>query len=169
VGRYSHLPPSIKFDSSKYPDKELTFYLQARFDDWRECISRPFLYNYLHADRDQQHPPSIIDISQREVELCSNAILRNMHHQRHGGTWFIARNSFRSAVLILAVAVRNGDVRPPGNWRELVRLALMTLERWCSGVEDLVRMKGVLERLFEAVCERVGRGGRRGTGDMFLF
>lgn len=60
-------------------------------------------------------------------------------------------------MLILAVVIKDGEVRPPANWWDLVKLSVATLEKWSVGARDLSRMKGVLERLLDVVCERYER------------
>ncbi|KAF4913604.1 hypothetical protein CGCVW01_v010797 [Colletotrichum viniferum] len=46
---HSHLPPLIQFDEHRHADNELAFYLQGRFQGWREATLRPLLYCALHA------------------------------------------------------------------------------------------------------------------------
>ncbi|SPO07570.1 uncharacterized protein DNG_10265 [Cephalotrichum gorgonifer] len=115
----SHLPSSIQFDPYEQPESELVYYLQGRLEEWREYILRPLLYYYLH------HPPSdtpsqqIISLARQEITTCAASIRRCAQHGRHGGTWLIARRSFRCAVLILGVVLQGGPVEAPGDWREL--------------------------------------------------
>ncbi|SPO01821.1 uncharacterized protein DNG_04494 [Cephalotrichum gorgonifer] len=156
---HSHLPSSIKFEPTNYPPNELAFYLQGRFEDWRECISRPLLYSYLHHPPHLSPSPQVIDVAQQEVALCADIILRSVNHHRHGGTWFVCRAAFRSAVLVLAVIVKGGEVRAPDNWWDLVKFSITTLERWSTEAVDLGRMKDSLEGLLNAVCERTGGRG----------
>lgn len=153
--RYSHLPPSLKFDA-KHPSNELSFYLQGRFRDWRECIARPLLFYYLHHPTDSPPTPQVISTAREEVSLCTEIILQGAYHHRHGGTWFICRASFRSALIILAVLIKNGEVQPPPNWWDLVKLSIATLDRWSVGSPDLSRMSDVLERLLVVVSGRCG-------------
>ncbi|KAJ0339267.1 hypothetical protein COL922a_004652 [Colletotrichum nupharicola] len=64
---HSHLPPLIQFDEHRHADNELAFYLQGRFQGWREATLRPLLYCALHAPR---------EVSARVVELAQKALVR---------------------------------------------------------------------------------------------
>ncbi|KAJ0305476.1 hypothetical protein COL516b_005170 [Colletotrichum fioriniae] len=165
---HSHLPPLIQFTEHDYPDNELAFYLQGRFQGWRESTLRPLLYCAIHGThsrgqhgQSQQHPtnPRVIHLAQRAVDTCAAMIVKTAHHHRHGGSWFVARRAFSCAVMVLAVvAAENRPVDPPSNWNSLVRLALRVLGRWGREAHDLERMRETLQRLFHRVQQKVGSG-----------
>ncbi|KXH29217.1 hypothetical protein CSIM01_00945 [Colletotrichum simmondsii] len=165
---HSHLPPLIQFTEHDYPENELAFYLQGRFQGWRESTLRPLLYCALHGirgrgqhDQSQQHPtnPRVIHLAQKAVDTCAAMIVKTAHHHRHGGSWFVARRAFSCAVMVLAVvAAGNHPVEPPSNWNSLVRLALRVLGRWGKEARDLERMRETLQRLFHRVQQKAGSG-----------
>ncbi|KAK1724247.1 uncharacterized protein BDZ83DRAFT_579008 [Colletotrichum acutatum] len=165
---HSHLPPLIQFTEHDYPDNELAFYLQGRFQGWRESTLRPLLYCALQGtqargqhDQSQHHPtnPRVIHLAHKAVDTCAAMIVKTAHHHRHGGSWFVARRAFSCAVMVLAVvAAGNRLVEPPSNWSSLVRLALRVLGRWGREARDLERMRETLQRLFHRVQQKVGSG-----------
>ncbi|KAL2884120.1 hypothetical protein SGCOL_000057 [Colletotrichum sp. CLE4] len=171
---HSHLPPLIQFTEHHYPDNELAFYLQGRFQGWRESTLRPLLYCALHGARgrcqgreDQPLPthvqteeyptnPRVIHLAQKAVDTCAAMIVKTAHHHRHGGSWFVARRAFSCAVMVLAAVVgaENHPVEPPSNWASLVRLALRVLGRWGKEARDLEQMRETLQRLFHRVQQK---------------
>ncbi|KAI8257072.1 hypothetical protein K4K53_006277 [Colletotrichum sp. SAR 10_77] len=151
---HSHLPPLIQFDEHRHADNELAFYLQGRFQGWREATLRPLLYCALHAPGDVN--PRVVELAQKAVDTCSAMIVKTAYHHRHGGSWFVARRAFSCAMMILAAKLRDGPVRAPPNWRALVRLALRVVRRWGREARDVERMRSTLERLFNQVQARAG-------------
>ncbi|KAL3298362.1 C6 zinc finger domain-containing protein [Colletotrichum asianum] len=151
---HSHLPPLIQFDEHRHADNELAFYLQGRFQGWREATLRPLLYCALHAPGEVN--PRVVELAQKAVDTCSAMVVKTAYHHRHGGSWFVARRAFSCAMMILAARLRDGPVRAPPNWRALVRLALRVVRRWGREARDVERMRSTLERLFNQVQARAG-------------
>ncbi|KAF2176434.1 hypothetical protein K469DRAFT_678604 [Zopfia rhizophila CBS 207.26] len=152
---YSHLPSSIRFDPSGQPNNELSFYLQGRFQDWREYILRPLLYYALHHPTEHKPTQQILACAQESVNVCANSIIYNNHHYRHGGTWFTCRRTFTAALIILAVVLKGErGLQPPANWHSLMKMALTTLGRWGAEAADVEHMRVTLERLFQETCRR---------------
>ncbi|KAL0937151.1 uncharacterized protein CTRU02_206882 [Colletotrichum truncatum] len=153
---HSHLPPLIQFDEHRHANNELSFYLQGRFQGWRESTLRPLLYCALHAPAGQRGLNArVVELAQKAVDTCAAMVVKTAHHHRHGGSWFVARRAFSCAVMILAARLRNGGpVRTPRNWASLVRLALRVLRRWGREARDVDRMRSTLERLFNQVQKR---------------
>ncbi|KAK5047099.1 hypothetical protein LTR84_007042 [Exophiala bonariae] len=151
---YSHLPDAIRFDPIHVPETEFSFHLQTRFLEWREYTLRPLLYVYLHHP--QNLPLRVLELSQEALNISRDIILQAIHHHRHGGSWFVLRRSFSCALLILAVVVKAGEVRPPENWPQLIRVALSTLLKWESEARDVFLMRKVLENTFATICKREG-------------
>ena len=143
----------MRYDPASRPNNEMAYYLEGRFEEWNEYILRPLAYYCLHHPPTKPPTPSIAALAQRHMTLCASCIVRCASHNRHGGTWMVLRRAFRCALIMLAAVVADGPLRPPENCRELTRLLLATLARWSAGVRDLQRMKRVLERVFNAVCE----------------
>ncbi|KAJ0366305.1 hypothetical protein COL154_003894 [Colletotrichum chrysophilum] len=151
---HSHLPPLIQFDEHRHADNELAFYLQGRFQGWREATLRPLLYCALHAPGEVS--ARVVELAQKAVDTCSAMVVKTAYHHRHGGSWFVARRAFSCAMMILAARLRDGPVRAPPNWRALVRLALRVVRRWGREARDVERMRSTLERLFNQAQARAG-------------
>ena len=153
----------MRYDPSSQPNNEMGYYLEGRFEEWNESILRPLVYYCLHHPAKNPPSPTIVALAQQYMTLCTDCIMRCSTHDRHGGTWFIIRRSFRCTLVILAAVVAEEPLQPPQNWKELSRMTIETLKRWSPGVKDLQRMRRVLERVFNAVCEReTGRASREG-------
>ncbi|ROW08387.1 hypothetical protein VMCG_03099 [Cytospora schulzeri] len=156
---YNHLPASLKFDGTQRRQNELAVYLQGRFYNWRMLILRPIVYYALHRPREQRLGSSVLTLAQECIDLCSNSILRNVSHHRHGGTWFALRSMFTSAMLILAVVCKardGGELLPPPQWQKLIKAALATMEKWERQAPDVERMRRTLGRVFSDVWRRTG-------------
>ncbi|KAF6833064.1 hypothetical protein CPLU01_05743 [Colletotrichum plurivorum] len=153
---HSHLPPLIQFDETRHADNELSFYLQGRFQGWREATLRPLLYYVLHAPVNVELSPRVVELAQKAADTCAVMVVMTAYHHRHGGSWFVARRAFSCAVTILASKLREGPVQAPPNWRSLVRLALRVTRRWGREARDIEKMRSTLERLFTQVQERTG-------------
>jgi len=154
---YSHLPPSIRFETAGQPDNELSFFLQGRFYQWRAYVLTPLLYCVLHNRDHQTMSPDVLTYAQEAVEVCANSILHNNNCHRHGGTWFVCRGSFSSALLILGVVLKaNPELAPPAGWDALVIIAINTLQRWESQSGEVRRLRKSLEQLAFAICDAVG-------------
>lgn len=54
---YSHLPTKLQFSATTSPPRSLSYYLESRFQDWREYILRPLLYCALHSGSWEIRPP----------------------------------------------------------------------------------------------------------------
>ncbi|KAJ9137458.1 C6 transcription factor [Pleurostoma richardsiae] len=154
---YSYLPSCIHFKDKELATHELSFYLQGRFLEWREYLLRPFVYYALHQPLEAAGiGPYVGALAQQGVDLCAEMIPRHAHHHRHGGTWFVVRQTWMCAVILLACALRRGEARPPQNWPTLVKAALRTISRWKDDASDIQHMHAVLSRLFHDVCTKVG-------------
>lgn len=143
----------MRYDPASQPNNEMGYYLEGRFEEWNEFILRPLVYYCLHYPPAEPPTPTITALAQRYMALCNDCIVRCSTYDRHGGTWFVLRRTFRCTLVVLAAVVADGPLRPPENWQDLSRLTLATLARWSSGVRDLQRMHMVLERVFHAVCD----------------
>ncbi|KAI8290987.1 hypothetical protein K4K60_003817, partial [Colletotrichum sp. SAR11_57] len=81
---HSHLPPLIQFDEHRHADNELAFYLQGRFQGWREATLRPLLYCALHAPGEVS--ARVVELAQKAVDTCSAMVVKTAYHHRHGGS-----------------------------------------------------------------------------------
>lgn len=158
---YSHLPPSISFAPSQDSENEFAMFLQSRFLDWQEMALRPLVFIFLHrpAPSPQQQPPTQLNRYIHDaVAVASEAIQISGRHHRHGGTWLVARRVFSSALLILAVILKEGQIDALPNWLVTIDEALNTLKRWGTEAPDLKLMGDVLQRMVDAVLRQLDAG-----------
>ncbi|TDZ99553.1 hypothetical protein C8034_v000120 [Colletotrichum sidae] len=67
----------------------------------------------------QHRHPRVIQLAQRAVDTCPAMVVRTAYQHRHGGSWFVARQAFSCAVMILAARLKDAHVTVPQNWRAL--------------------------------------------------
>lgn len=171
---YSHLPARLQFDGSATQHRSLSFYLESRFQDWREYILRPMLYCALHSDQlrpvNTSKLPStpstpirlsastvseITKLAQEHIALCAELIPLASEHGRYGGTWLLCRRTFTCAMAILASVIAD-NLQPPDNWTQLIQEALEYLRQWTPEAKSVEAMCGLLERLFGRVRQAFG-------------
>ncbi|KEF59381.1 uncharacterized protein A1O9_04225 [Exophiala aquamarina CBS 119918] len=148
---YSHLPSKLQFSNTAPKPQSLSFYLESRFQDWREYILRPLLYCALHHNwrqtRPQQLPPVI---AAAHIALCAHLIPRAFEHGRFGGVWLLCRRTFTCGMAIIA-SVISDELQGPEDWVDLCRLAIRFLAQWGAEARTVEAMRRVLEGLFERV------------------
>lgn len=134
------------------PRNELSFFLKTRYLGCLEWIHRPFLFYLCHRPNDNPYIPRVLPLAQAAVDLCSLLIPLITRHHRHGGIWGLLRKSFTCSLLLVAASktAHHGTLRLPDHWSSLVRLSIMTIEKWDSGSRDLRWMKEILETLLES-------------------
>jgi hypothetical protein len=142
----------MRYDPVSRPNNEMGYYLEGRFEEWNECILRPLVYYCLHYPPNKPPTHTIAALAQRYMTLCVICIMRCANHDRHGGTRVVLCRAFRCALIMMAAVVADGPLQPPDNWRELTNILVATVTRWSTGAQDLQRMRGVLQRVFNAVC-----------------
>lgn len=180
---YQHLPPSVRFSSHSsiepFGEDELTTYTRGRFVEWREACLRPALYLILHHNLrgttlDLPTYLRLHSYAQRCLEVSAAIIHISSCHFRHGGTWFVLRTVFRSAMQIVAAVhfnhligstssqggdgnqrfaslIAHTDLKVPDDWPGLCSMALDILGKWHREAADIHIMKDVLEAVMVAV------------------
>jgi hypothetical protein len=151
--RHRHIPALLQFEDSSAANEELSQGLQGRAAIWREYVLRPVFYYVLHASKDQHVPSEAYDLAAKEIRICTATIQRCSFNQRNGGIWFVCRNIFTAACLILAAALHPYRVQPPQKWQGLVELAIQTLHRWGNAAHDVQRMGDVLYHMYQKTYE----------------
>ncbi|KIV93431.1 hypothetical protein PV10_04644 [Exophiala mesophila] len=176
---HSHLPARLKLDATATQYQSLSFYLESRFQDWREYILRPLLYCALH----QNHQPPTLEngsvtnqasrsaaphanshetyvhitrLAQQHVALSAQLIPQAFEHGRYGGTWQLCRRTFTGAMAILA-SVISPHLQAPDMWRHLCELAIKYLALWSAEAKSVEAMHRVLENLLRRVLDGQGR------------
>lgn len=140
------LPELISFDIELPADGELAYHLQARFLEVRERIYRPYLYRSIHKRGDTTEQMSLRPLVQMHASTCMKLIQHwNIRH-RHHGTWFMVRQSFTAALLLLA-AQRSGVITDEESCERSVQHTLCTLRFWEAEAPDLKASRLILEDL----------------------
>jgi hypothetical protein len=140
--RYRTLPAVIAFDYEVAAEDELAYHLQARAFEIKERIYRPFLYLMIHKNMNPSERDTISPLVQLHAATCSRLIQQwNVRH-RHHGTWLMVRQSFASALLLLA-ARKSGLLHE--QYEESVRSSLFTLRFWEDEAPDLKVSRLILE------------------------
>lgn len=132
---------------------ELAYHLQARALEIKERIYRPFLYRmihgqnaFTHAERSAHKP----QVTQHAI-TCTRLIQQwNIRH-RHHGTWLMSRQSFTSALLLLAARKAGVSVIPIEQFEKSVSCSLATLRFWEQEAPDLKTSRQILED----VCQQL--------------
>ncbi|KAF5543892.1 heterokaryon incompatibility protein [Fusarium mexicanum] len=127
---YSHIPPQIDPKNAVHANNELAQFLKNRELSCREWIHRPFLFYVLHKSPEDEHYGRAIPLAQRCLELCVEHLFRTYGHNRHHGTWYIARSCVTKALILLAAA-KSGRISLPSGWKEALETA-----RWTQSEAD---------------------------------
>lgn len=147
--RYRTLPDIIFFDIEVAAEDELAYHLQARAFEIRERIYRPFLYLMIHKDIEAPERDSLRPLVRLHAATCSKLIQQwNVRH-RHHGTWLMARQSFTSALLLLAARRSGLHEIPEEQYEKSVQSSLSTLRFWENEAPDLKASRLVLEDIVQ--------------------
>ncbi|KAF4437259.1 heterokaryon incompatibility [Fusarium acutatum] len=150
---YSHIPPQIDPKNAVHANNELAQFLKNRELSCREWIHRPFLYYILHQSPEDEHYGRAIPLAQRCLKSCVEHLFRTYGHNRHHGTWYIARSCVTKALILLAAA-KSGRIPLPSGWKEALEIARWTVNRWSGEAPDLEWAKRIMEDLLGEVEKR---------------
>ncbi|VTT55487.1 unnamed protein product [Fusarium fujikuroi] len=137
-----------------HANNELAQFLKNRELSCREWIHRPFLFYVLHQSPEDEHYGRAIPLAQRCLELCVEHLFRTYGHNRHHGTWYIARSCVTKALILLAAA-KSGRITLPPGWKEALEIARWTVNRWSSEAPDLEWAQRILETIVGEVEKNV--------------
>lgn len=73
-------------------------------------------------------------------------LFRTYGHNRHHGTWYIARSCMAKALILLAAA-KSGRMPLPSGWKEALEIARWTVNRWSGEASDLEWAQRTLESI----------------------
>lgn len=152
--RYSHIPPQIDPKNAVHTNNELAQFLRNRELSCREWIHRPFLFYILHQSPEDEHYGRAMPLAQRCLELCVEHLFRTYGHNRHHGTWYIARSCVTKALVLLAAA-KSGRIPLPPGWKEALEIARWTINRWSGEAPDLEWAQRILEDILGEVEKHV--------------
>ena len=140
------LPELISFDVELSADSELAYHLQARFLEIRERIYRPFLYRIAHKQDSMTDQGVLSPLVQLHASTCAQLIQHWDVRHRHHGTWFMVRQSFTAALLLLA-AQSFGVIADEESCERSVQHTLSTLRFWEAEAPDLKASRLILDDL----------------------
>lgn len=140
------LPELISFDVELPTDSELAYHLKARYLEVRERIYRPFLYRNIHKRGDPTEQVSLRPLAQMHASTCAKLIQHWDIRHRHHGTWFMVRQSFTAALLLLA-AQRSELMTDEDTCERSIQHTLSTLRFWEAEAPDLKASRLILEDL----------------------
>lgn len=147
----------ISFDVDTGSNHELVYHLQARALEIKERIYRPFLYRMIHrldtftpAERNAHQPL----VTQHAI-TCTQLIRQwNVRH-RHHGTWLMSRQSFASALFLLAARKAGIISIPFEQFQESILSSIATLQYWEREAPDLKASRQILENIYHQVHSQV--------------
>ena len=147
--RYRTLPDVVSFDIEVAAEDELAYHLQARAFEIRERIYRPFLYLMIHKSSEASERNSLRSLVRMHAAICSKLIRQWVLRHRHHGTWLMVRQTFASALLLLAARKAGLHDVLEEQHEESVRASLSTLRFWESEAPDLKASRLILEDIVQ--------------------
>ncbi|KAJ4985190.1 vegetative cell wall protein gp1 [Stagonosporopsis vannaccii] len=139
------LPEIISFDQDVTADTELSYHLQARALEIRERIYRPFLFRSIHRPEHVTEDQTTSQFVRLHASICAQLIHHWDVRHRHHGTWLMARQSFTSALLLVAAqrsGIREAD---EASCERSIQHTLATLRFWEAEAPDLKASRLILE------------------------
>lgn len=133
---------SVGSEANRLPGIDFGQHLTSRILQWRQMISLPLLYVACHS------PGSNPDITIGASKCIEYSILRISRMRgvgRHGGTWFMLRHVFTSAMIIYSCRLSPISHFLPPNWTESIEVALNELHEWSSQAADVELMFSILK------------------------
>lgn len=131
----NHIPNFRSAEGSRDISDELEFMLHGRVISFRVLLYRPFLFRAIHSSVQDTTRQAAVPLAQQCLEGCVAGLKRASLH-RHHGAWYVARQSFAWAALLLAAA-KSGTLILPEGWREALALADAHLGYWEDESPDL--------------------------------
>lgn len=152
------MPGVISFDIEVAAEHELAYHLQARAFEIRERIYRPFLYLMIHSSKGTSDCDMFHPFVRLHAATCSKLIHHwNIRH-RHHGTWLMARQSFASALLLLAAQKAGLHEEIGGRYEASVQSSLSTLRYWENEAPDLQAARLILEDIIRRMNTLISMG-----------
>jgi hypothetical protein len=126
--------------------------LQARGLEIKERIYRPFLVFVIHQELSGLEHDALSIFVQEHIATCSRLIQHWNIKYRHHGTWLMVRQSFSSALLLLAAQKAGLAEVQEIPLKETLQLTLRTLRYWEKEAPDL----GVSRLILESIMQELG-------------
>ena len=145
MSRYQTLPVQMSFAHGTFAEDELAFHLQARGIEIKERIHRPFLLLMVHRDLSPTEVNALAPFVQEHINACLELIKHWNCKHRHHGTWLMVRQSFASALLLVAAHKSGVEVATLDICRYATQVTLATLQYWEQEAPDLRASRFILE------------------------
>ncbi|KAF2086368.1 hypothetical protein K490DRAFT_7350, partial [Saccharata proteae CBS 121410] len=140
-----NLPERLKRREGNAPD-ELCCMASGRFEDFRERVFRPFLYLAVHNQGNEELRERVDPLVQKHLDACVAWIQQCSAHHRHHGIWYVLRQEFGIALMILA-AIKSGMVREVTTWVRIVGKIITDLEYWEDEASDIREAKMIIQEV----------------------
>lgn len=132
---------SVDSDADRLPGIDFGQHLTSRILQWRQMITLPLLYVAIHSPDSN---PDIAIGASKCIEYSIQRISRMRGVGRHGGTWFMLRHIFTSAMIIYSCRFSPISHLLPPHWTESIEVALNELHEWSSQAADVALMYSIL-------------------------
>ncbi|KAL2687617.1 hypothetical protein Neosp_005179 [[Neocosmospora] mangrovei] len=147
---HSHIPPQIGLKDNEMSNNELAHLVKNRGISCREWIHRPLLFYVIHQSPGDPHYDEALPLAQKCLEISVTHLFRTFGHNRHHGTWYVARCCITKALTLLAAA-KCGRIPMPERWKEALEMARWTIHRWSTEAPDLQWAEHVLDNILRNV------------------
>ena len=124
---------------------ELAFHLQARGIEIKERIHRPFLLLIVHRELSASEVAILMPFVQEHINACIELIQHWNCKHRHHGTWLMVRQSFASALLLVAAYKSGVEAATKDVCQRATQVTLATLRYWEQEAPDLRASRIILE------------------------
>ncbi|KAJ4320120.1 hypothetical protein N0V84_006007, partial [Fusarium piperis] len=84
------------------------------------------------------------------IEFCVKHLFRTFGHNRHHGTWCVARSYVTKALMLLAAA-KSGKIPLPEGWKDALEIVRWTIHRWSAEAPDFQWTEHVLDSILKSV------------------
>ncbi|RSL43296.1 hypothetical protein CEP53_011770 [Fusarium sp. AF-6] len=147
---HSHIPPQIDLKDDEMSNNDLAQFVKNRELSCREWIHRPLLFYVIHQSPSDPHYDEALPLAQKCLQITVKHLLRTFGHNRHHGTWYVARSCMTRALTLLAAA-KSGKLPLPEGWKEALEMARWTIHRWSTEAPDLQWAEQVLDNILRSI------------------
>ncbi|KAL2846692.1 hypothetical protein BJY01DRAFT_247122 [Aspergillus pseudoustus] len=134
----------------------LRFILNGHLIDCYEMMYWPFVVDAIHdtLPPDGVFHNAFVQFARKGFAVCVQRITQNERgfYHRHHGTWLMLRSCTRSALVLIAGALRGLTALLPVDWMSSVEKVLHLLRYWKDEANDAADRLEVLEGLMEGLA-----------------
>ncbi|KAM0722718.1 hypothetical protein Q7P37_002159 [Cladosporium fusiforme] len=137
------IPNCLSVNSSVDPLPSTNFghHLESRVLQWRQMITLPLLYVAVHGIDDGTET---FAGASKCIEYSLQRITSMRGIGRHGGTWFMLRHIFMSAMLLCSCQLAPVSHLLPLDWISAIDVTLEVLQLWSRQADDVKIMYSIL-------------------------